>query len=164
MSFDYIIIGGGISGLTCASYLCKKNKVLLIEETSVLGGCHSTAYFDDFMSEHSPRVYSSCYKNFLNLIKTEIDIDSDFFIKYRYQLSDFSFFLNYPKELIWLIIFYFINILFPLKKPVNYYTKSFDKSLLKKINLICKLTDGISIDRYPFTQFLNLPNHNFLGT
>ena len=164
MEFDYIIIGGGISGLTCATHLSKTSKVLLLEKSSVLGGCHSATFENNKLSEHSPRVYSTSYKNFNHLLNSELNIDTKkFFTKYRYQLSDLSFFINYPISFFILFIFYFINILFPLKNSVEYYTWFLNKKLLKKLDLICKLTDGVSISRYPFTQFLNLPNHNFLG-
>ena len=43
MSYDYIIVGGGISGLNSALKLCNtKNKILLLERNPRLGGILQT--------------------------------------------------------------------------------------------------------------------------
>ncbi|MCB8840272.1 NAD(P)/FAD-dependent oxidoreductase [Aurantimonas sp. VKM B-3413] len=43
MAVDYVIVGSGINGLTCAALLAKKGKsVLVLERESVAGGCMRT--------------------------------------------------------------------------------------------------------------------------
>lgn len=73
--YDYIIYGGGPTGMTL-SYLLSKNKfkVLLIEKEEKLGGCWKVEWQQDkYFTEHSPRVLlkdssSSLFKLF-NQIK-----------------------------------------------------------------------------------------------
>ncbi len=43
MTYDVIVIGAGHNGLTCAAYLAKAGKkVLVLEQAAVLGGCSTT--------------------------------------------------------------------------------------------------------------------------
>lgn len=58
MIYDYVIYGGGPSGLTLAYILSLNSyKVALVERNKQLGGCWSNIYIDGkYFSEHSPRV------------------------------------------------------------------------------------------------------------
>jgi phytoene dehydrogenase-like protein len=43
MTYDFIVIGGGVNGLTAASYLAKRGfSVILLERSDELGGCAIT--------------------------------------------------------------------------------------------------------------------------
>ena len=71
---DYIIIGGGPTGLSLAYYLVKLNyKVTLIEKDNLLGGSWNSYWIDNkYFSENSPRVlggfsYSSNMKFFKDI-------------------------------------------------------------------------------------------------
>lgn len=45
--YDFIVIGGGPSGLTVAHLLTKLNaKILVIEREKTLGGCHRVKYVE----------------------------------------------------------------------------------------------------------------------
>src|SRR6056300_279024 len=68
--YDVVIVGGGPSGLSLGHYCTKIGmKVLIIEKEKDIGGCH-TVYRNDknLFSEHSPRVYSSGYLNFIQIL------------------------------------------------------------------------------------------------
>ena len=77
MEYDYIIVGGGPSGMTLAWIFGSKNKkVLLIEKEAVLGGCHRVHRVDGYFSEHGPRIYSNSYVMFIKLLQ---NMNIDFF-------------------------------------------------------------------------------------
>ena len=44
-TWDYIVVGGGIAGLSIAEYLCKKNRVLVLEQYGNWGGRAATERF-----------------------------------------------------------------------------------------------------------------------
>lgn len=67
--YDYIIIGTGPSSLTCAYYLSKSNKkVLLVDENNMIGGCYQITRVNGLFSEQIPRFYSEKFINFKNLL------------------------------------------------------------------------------------------------
>lgn len=71
MIYDIIIFGGGISGLTLAHELSKKDfKILIIEKDNELGGMvRSNIESNGIPSEHSWRGYAPFYKNTFQLMK-----------------------------------------------------------------------------------------------
>ena len=78
MNYELIIVGAGPAGLALAQCLRStyKNKILIIEKESEIGGCHRVRRVDKIFTEHGPRIYSNTYKNFQMLLK---DMDSDFY-------------------------------------------------------------------------------------
>ena len=61
--YDAIIIGAGIGGLTCGSYLAKAGKkVLICEQQSKLGGCCTSFKRDGFTFEASIHWLNECEK------------------------------------------------------------------------------------------------------
>lgn len=68
--YDYIIYGGGPTGLTLAYLLGRnKKKVLLVEKENKLGGCWKVDWIDNkYFSEHSPRVLTYNHM-FMTLLK-----------------------------------------------------------------------------------------------
>ena len=85
MIYDYVIIGGGPGGLTIANTLCKQYKILLIDKKKSLGGCHYVNRINGLFSEHSPRVYSNSYLNFIKILN-DMNINFyDLFTKYKYN-------------------------------------------------------------------------------
>ena len=78
---DIIIFGGGLSGLTLAHELVKKQfKILIIEKDEELGGmARSNSHKNLFPSEHSWRGYGPFYKNTFQLMKEIPFYDSNVF-------------------------------------------------------------------------------------
>lgn len=57
--YDYIIVGGGVTGITVALALSYTKRVALIEKTNTLGGCWSVEWINNkYFHEHAPRVLS----------------------------------------------------------------------------------------------------------
>jgi phytoene dehydrogenase-like protein len=72
--YDYVIIGGGPTGLTLALYLSKYYKIAIIEKEDQIGGCHSVKRIDGLFSEHGPRIYLDNYLVFKDILKNELNI------------------------------------------------------------------------------------------
>lgn len=69
--YDYVIIGGGPSGLALAQLLTlsRFNRILLIEKRDYLGGCHGvTRVNNGMMTEHGPRIYIDNFIMFTQLL------------------------------------------------------------------------------------------------
>lgn len=97
--YDYIIIGGGPTGLTLGYILSKNNyKILLIEKESILGGCWKSDYVQNkYFTEHSPRVLSNgiIYNLFNNMnYKYKDRIIDTYGNKYLTTLKIFGFILR----------------------------------------------------------------------
>ena len=86
--YDYIIIGGGPTGLTLSYLLSKYNKkVLLIEKEPYIGGCHAVKRINGLFTEHGPRIYLNNYLMFMELLK-DMGVDFyDIFTKYNFTTS-----------------------------------------------------------------------------
>ena len=70
MSYDYIIVGGGISGLNTALKLCNgKNKVLILERNNRLGGRLETYNYKNKIIEKGGARFHKGHKNLFELIK-----------------------------------------------------------------------------------------------
>lgn len=167
--YDYIIVGGGPSGLTLAWYLSKNNKkILVVDKNKTIGGCHRVNRINSYFSEHGPRVYIGAYVKFMQLL-TNMNMDfNDLFVK-----SDFS--PIFPtKELFHTmsICEYGAFTLAFIKHTFGYSSlasmqdfcieNNFSKQTMDIIDKLCRLTDGADITRYTQFQFLELLNQNIL--
>lgn len=176
--YDLIIIGGGPSGLAlaqCCSSLQNKN-ILIIEREDDVGGCHRVKRIDvpnkngiveRMFTEHSPRVYSSTYKVFIDLLK-KMDLDFyELFTPYNFSIATiggqtlwgtlsygemFSLFVDF--------IILLVNDDYGKNMSMSDYTKSrgFAQKSHDMIDRICRLTDGATSDKYTLNEFLQLFN------
>ena len=168
MTYDYIIIGGGPTGLTLALYLSELGrKCLLVDKNSSLGGCHRVTRQDDYFTEHGPRVYSSAYLNVKEVLKMIGTSWDDCFVPYRFNIADiqgqtFSS-LNFREKFL-LGMEFFGLCLGADKKHTSIGefmdVHKFSVNSKDYIDRICRLTDGAGADRYTLFQFLQLFNQN----
>jgi hypothetical protein len=171
LEYDYILIGGGPTGLTLAWYLAQqKKKVLIIEKEKELGGCHRVQRIDGLFTEHGPRVYSDSYINFTNLIK-EMDLDyNEIFTPYTFDLTnigtkkktDLSLYERFCLGLGILALTF--NSEYGKQTSILEYMKwfSFKEETIDYIDRIVRLSDGATAERYTVFQFLQLANQQFL--
>jgi hypothetical protein len=168
MAYDYIIIGGGPTGLTLALHLSELGrKCLLVDKNSSLGGCHRVTRQDDYFTEHGPRVYSSAYVNAKEILKMIGTSWDDCFVPYRFNIADiqgqtFSS-LNFREK--FLLGMEFFALCLGVNKKHTSIGEFMDKHKFSDnskdyIDRICRLTDGAGSDRYTLFQFLQLFNQN----
>jgi hypothetical protein len=167
---DYVIVGGGPTGLSLAWYLGKiGKKVLIIEKETTLGGCHRVQRVNGLFSEHGPRVYSNSYLNFIEILE-EMGIKfDDIFTSYNFDIS------NIGKKTILDLKFYemfsFIITFIQLALNPDFGKNITMRSHMKRflftdesidyVDRLCRLTDGATVDNYTLFQFLQLINQQF---
>lgn len=166
--YDYIVVGGGPTGLTLGWYLSKLGKkILIIERENSLGGCHRVKRVNGLFTEHGPRIYIDNYYTFMSLLKDMEISFHDIFTPYNFSIGEiggqsignFSF-----RELFYLTVT-FIRLSDTDKKiTMSDYLKKYNFSNKAKtyIDRLCRLTDGAGIERYTLYQFMQIINQNFL--
>ena len=172
MKYDYVIIGGGPCGLTTALYLSKiGKKCCIIDKNKTLGGCHRVTRVEGLFTEHGPRIYSSAYLNFKQLL-THLETDfEELFTRYKFNissiqnqtLSNFTIRekLLIGKELLELVVGTNKQIL-EITSVKDYAVQhKFTQDAQDYMDRLCRLTDGAGYDKYTMYQFLQLINQNF---
>ena len=169
-NYDYIIVGGGPTGMTLSWILSSNNKkILLIEKESVLGGCHRVQRVDGYFSEHGPRVYSDSYLQFIDLLN---DIGIDFkqiFTRYKGNIAkiDNKTVLSLTKRekisLVKAFIFMTFYSNYGKKQSIKQFMidHNFTEGTMDYIERLCRLTDGASSEDYTLFQFLQLMNQQY---
>ncbi len=100
--YDVIIIGAGISGLICGTYLVKRGlKVLILEQHFIPGGCCSSFRRKDFLFDAGAHIFGSCGRGqTADRILEGLDIENIFL---RMDPTDVVHFpndqVNIPKEI-----------------------------------------------------------------
>lgn len=171
--YDYCIIGAGPSGLTLAYLLSKiGKKCIIIDENQNIGGCHRVTRINGLFSEHGPRIYSSSFKNVINLLKS-MNIDFyNLFTPYKFTISNIG---NYSlkkfnfNELKSFILHYLYMIFKPehgKNTSMKHFmeTNLFTKNTKDYVDRLCLLTDGASSEKYSLNKFFQLVNQQFLHT
>jgi uncharacterized protein with NAD-binding domain and iron-sulfur cluster len=175
MSYDLIIVGGGPSGLALAQCLCEYNKILIIDREPEIGGCHRVFRVEHngekIFTEHSPRIYSTSYKNFEFLLKDMNTSFYDLFTPYNFSMSQiggetvFST-LNFSEifKIGWQFFLLIFNNKHGMKVSMEeFMTKyNFKDASKQLIDRLTRLTDGAGADRYTLNEFLQLFNQQFL--
>jgi len=167
--YDYIIIGGGPCGLTIAYILSKYNKkIALIDKNDSLGGCHRVHRVDGLFSEHSPRIYTDGFKNFINIL-SDMNINFyDLFVKYKFSSNDI---LNSPTNTLtkyeYFILFMAFITLNEKYKDITvdeFITKyNFSSKSRYFMDSYCRLVDGVSSIDYPLYSLLDIVNSNIFN-
>jgi hypothetical protein len=169
-NYDYIIVGGGPTGMTLSWILSSYDKkILLIEKEESLGGCHRVQRVDGFFSEHGPRIYSDSYLYFIDILN---DMDLDFkelFTIYKGNIANIDnqtiFSLSRTEKLslfkAFLLMSFDVN--YGKKKSIKQFIvdHNFRPSSIDYIERLCRLTDGASADDYTLFQFLQLLNQQY---
>jgi hypothetical protein len=167
--YEYVIVGGGPTGLTLALYLSKYNKrVALLEKGESLGGCHSVKRVDGLFTEHGPRIYLENYLVFKELLKNELNTNfSDLFTEYKYGNTIFAKTILSKLSIRELFIFgmAFLNLNDSYKHLSfkdfldKYQFSDKAKDILDRVG---RLTDGGGIEQYTLFSFMQLINQNLL--
>ena len=169
-NYDYVIVGGGPTGMALAWILSSnEKKVILIEKESVLGGCHRVQRVDGYFSEHGPRVYSDSYLQFNDLLN---DMDIDFkqlFTRYNGNIAkiDNKTVLSLTKSEKFSLVKAFLFMTFHTNYGKNQSIKkfmidhNFTNETIDYIERLCRLTDGASSEDYTLFQFLQLMNQQY---
>jgi uncharacterized protein with NAD-binding domain and iron-sulfur cluster len=167
--YDYIIIGGGPTGLTLALYLAKYNKkIAIIEKEDQIGGCHSVKRVNGLFSEHGPRIYLNNYLVFDNILKQELNTSfQELFTKYNFGKTDIfnTIFkiLSYRELFIFGLAFLNLNDSYKnisFKEFLDYH--NFSEKSKDILDRLGRLTDGGGIEKYTLFSFLQIMNQNIL--
>ena len=182
-NYDLVIIGGGPSGLALAQCCSSLNKkVLIIEREDDIGGCHRVKRYDvknkdgiveRMFTEHAPRVYSSTYKVFMELLKDMNLNFYDLFTPYHFSIATIggqTVWSTMSFNEMFTIFIDFLMLILNDNHGKNISMKEY--GLLKKfqpksndmIDRICRLTDGATAEKYTLNEFLQLFNQQFLYT
>lgn len=168
MEYDYIIVGGGPTGLALAQLLSSFKRVLLLEKRDYLGGCHGvTRVHDGMMTEHGPRIYIDNFFMFTQLLNDMGAEFDDLFVKYNFSTVTMMLeavrvlSLREIATLFW--SFMTLNESFKGTTLLEYLSShDFSKASIDILDRIGRLTDGGSADTYTLFSFLQILNQNFL--
>ena len=169
--YDYIIVGGGPTGLALAWYLSKiDKKILIIEKEDSLGGCHRVRRVNGLFTEHGPRIYLDNYLNFETILNEMGKSFDNIFTRYYFSLLTIggSSIKNFSiKELTTLGLSYLYFMFNPNdSKNITMleYTNqnNFTSETKDSIDRLCRLTDGAGIERYTLYEFFEILNQNSL--
>ena len=124
---------------------------------------------DGIFSEHGPRIYSSAFVNFQQLLKEMGVSFYDIFIKYKFTLFSVGnqvilATLTFQEQLI--LTLHLVYLLFDDNYGKNVLFKDFliqhkfKKESYELLDRLCKLLDGGGVDKYTLHQFLQSINQN----
>jgi len=162
-TYDYIVVGGGPTGLTLATYL--PGRVALVERQKALGGCHRVAPGYARFVEHGPRVYSGAYVNAARVLK-DVGMEWDDVFepavfspelidgKRWYQWLSAGEIANLSFEY---TVFALFNASHGKRISMKSYCaqKNFSARSAAYVDLVCRFSDGAGADRYSLWEFVS---------
>jgi NAD(P)-binding Rossmann-like domain len=168
--YDYIIVGGGPTGLALAQVLSVSSRILIIEKRDYLGGCHGvTRVHDGMMTEHGPRIYIDNYLMFTQLLNDMGVRFDDLYVKYNFSTATMmleAIRVLTMREIITLFwSFTTLNDSYKNVTLLEYLSShEFSNESIDILDRIGRLTDGGSADTYTLFSFMQILNQNFLYT
>lgn len=172
MSFDYIIVGGGPCGLTCAQLLSRTNKsILFLDAANSFGGCHRVDRVEGkYFTEHSPRIYSTTYKNFDTLLHDMNTSFQDLFTRYNFSISNIGEKTVKDMKICELatLAIAFLKLIINNDYGINISMKqymldnNFSPDTMTYIDRVCRVVDGAASDKFSLNEFLQIVNQQFL--
>jgi prolycopene isomerase len=100
MKYDVVVVGAGIAGQVCATYLARSGKnVLLLEQNHHAGGNMSGFSRNGFYFDGGDQSFESLGIVF-PILRDLIGVGPDDFVKARYRMvsDDFDFFIDSPEQ------------------------------------------------------------------
>jgi len=170
MSYNYLIVGAGPTGLTLAWILAKYGyKSLIIEREREIGGCHRVRRVNNLFVEHGPRIYYGGSSSFTQILKEMGTSWDAIFTPYKYSFSSEAIPLitstGTLKDLFWLAaiqVGLFWNNNYGRDESMLHYMDrhNFSEPTQDIVDSYCRLTDGAGADRYTVFQFSQLMNQH----
>lgn len=169
MSADYVIVGGGPTGLTIAWGLAQYGHTsIIIDRNSSLGGCHRVTRVKGEWTEHGPRIYVNNYFCIQQILKEMGSSWDQIFVPYKFEYYSigsellkmmntreyFAFFKAYCS------MFFAGAPSIATSMDQFMQNNNFKQETRDYIDRICRLTDGAGADRYTLQEFLQLINEN----
>lgn len=166
---NIVIVGGGICGITVAYLLSFRYKnIILIDKFHSLGGAHRALYIRGYLSEHSPRVYSTSYTNTIKLLGSMGLNFYDFFIPYKYNFTNIGILDNLTiREIMILAKAFFSKSsdyakTTTVKQFITY--NGFSVKAADFLNRLCLMLDGGGIDTFTLYELLNIVSDTIFHT
>jgi len=173
--YDLIIIGGGPSALGLAHYYSNDyRKILIIEKECSIGGCHRVKRVSQnnelLMTEHGPRIYSTSFINFIEVLNEIGYKFTDLFTPYKVQIlsTGISIITRLQFKELYQLTVDFFKFTYDNRHGLNIsiyeYTKkyNFSHDSILLLDKLCRLSDGADMYKYPLNKFLQLINQQGL--
>jgi protoporphyrinogen oxidase len=98
-NFDYIVVGGGMAGLSFSYEMKKKGyNILIIEKDSQVGGLSKTLLYKNFSFDYCAHRFHSGNEEVMNKVK-KIMVNNFFLHNQKSRIFMFNKFLKYPFQL-----------------------------------------------------------------
>jgi predicted NAD/FAD-dependent oxidoreductase len=169
--YDFIIVGGGIAGLTVTYLLSQSNyKCLLLDDAEELGGCNRCLRQNGMFTEHSPRIITSAYLNYQTILQMLNISFNDIYIPYNFTISNIGgeMFTNLNKKDLFYFVLEFLKLFFNSLNGNDVSVLDFmnqhnmTNNTKDYIDRLCRLTDGAGSDRYSLNTVLQLINQQLV--